>query len=908
MKPLAPPPPGPEPMKSRPPADRVRQERAVPDWLFAVLLVAATFIAYLPALSGGFVWDDDAWTVNLVDLHRSLAGLARMWLDVTALTQYYPLTGSTFWLDYHFWGFHTLPYHVENVLLHAAAALLFWHCLRRLQVGGARLAAAIFALHPVMVESVAWITERKNVFSLVLYLGAFLAYGSFRGFWSCAGDSGNDVPTARGARRGAYALAFLLFIAALLSKTTAFSFPAVILLVGWWRRGRVRWRADVLPTLPFFAVGITGGLLISWLEKNNVGAAGPEWALGFPERCFIAGRAFWFYVGKLLWPAHLCFVYPRWRPEAGSALNWLWPASVLALLVGLWAGRRRLGRGPATAAFFFVGTLLPMLGFINAYSMRYSFVWDHWVYLSSLGPIALFAALIDHGLAGLASWSKPEMRWCRGVSVSLCVALLASLWVLTWRQSHTYASLETLWRATLARNPHAGLAHNNLGTLLLGEGRVDEAMEHFKKALAVEPHAADVHCNLGSALLQQGLLEPAIAQFREAVRLQPELAMAHNNLGSTLLRQGQLEEAILELQEAVKFQPKFASAHCNLASALLQAGRADESIAQLQQAIAIQPDMADAYLGLGNALLSKAQVADAITNFRKAVELQPELASTHYSLANALLQARQLDEAAGEFRKALALQPSFAPACNGLGNALLQKGQPDEALACYRQALSLDPRLAEAHLNLANLLVQRHQPDEAIAHFRAALEIDPGLAAAHNNLANALLGKGQVDDAIAQFQEALKLQPNLAEAHNGLANALLRQGRVAEAVTHYEAAVAAVPRHPYLLNNLAWVLATCPDASIRNGARALELAQQADRVAGGQDPVLLGTVAAAYAETGQFPQAVATAQRALGLALAQTNATQVATLQSRLKLYQAGSPFRDTELSPRPAADKRAPK
>ena len=219
--------------------------------------------------------------------------------------------------------------------------------------------------------------------------------------------------------------------------------------------------------------------------------------------------------------------------------------------------------------------------------------------------------------------------------------------------------------------------------------------------------------------------------------------------------------------------------------------------------------------------------------------------------------------------------------------------------------MSLAPRLAEAHLNLANLLLQQQRADDAIAHFQAALEIQPGLAGAHNNLANALLGKGRVDEAIAHFERALKLQPGLAEAHNNLANAYLQKGRVAEAVPHYQAALEAVPNHPYLLNNLAWVLATCPDATIRDGARAVTLAQQAERISGGKDPALLGTLAAAWAEAGRFAEAVATAQRALELAAAQTNNTQVESLRGRLKLYQTGAPFRDTELTPRTAPPAR---
>ena len=275
---------------------------------------------------------------NLSACCRTPPVLHLIWFQPTALQQYYPLTGTTFWLDYQLWKFWTLPYHVENVLLHALAALLFWRLLLRLQVPGAWLAAALFALHPVMVESVAWITERKNVLSLVLYLGALLAYlryaqGVTGGGWRVAGGTPSQClgaadrshaarVTGHGSRDTRhstlfYGLAFVLFLCALLAKTTTFSLPAVILLIGWWKRGQIRWRADVLPTLPFFALALGLCAVTAWLEKYHVGAQGSDFALTFPQRCLIAGRAFWFYLGKLLWPANLCFVYPRWQPDPG---------------------------------------------------------------------------------------------------------------------------------------------------------------------------------------------------------------------------------------------------------------------------------------------------------------------------------------------------------------------------------------------------------------------------------------------------------------------------------------------------------------------------------------------------------------------------------------------------------------
>jgi protein O-mannosyl-transferase len=626
-------------------------------WFFGLFLIAVTMLAYLPALQGKFVWDDDSWTTKLSGLLGDWWGLQLMWCKPTALQQYYPLTGTTFWLDYQLWGFRTLPYHVENVLLHAFAVLLFWQLLRRLQVPGAWLAGAILALHPLMVESVGWITERKNVLSLPLFLGALLAYGRFTRFWQADSDPASASDHSPPRCRSAYALSFLLFLAALLAKATAFSLPAVILLICWWKRGRIRWRTDVLPTLPFFALTIGLCLGTAWLEKNHVGAAGPAWTIAFPERCLIAGRALWFYVGKLFWPANLCFVYPRWHLDAGSLRQWIYPIAAIGTLLALWFARARIGRGPVAAVYYFVGTLFPVLGFMNAYGMRFSYVWDHWVYLSSLGLIALVSALIVRAVESLRA---------PAVLHGLAAIMLPVLAMLTWRQCGMYADKETLWRVTIARNPDNWLAHNDLSSDLLQEGKADEAMVHLQKAMEV------------------------------------------------------------------------------------------------------QPDYPEAYYNLGDALVQKGRVVEAITQYQKAVEIQPNY--------------------------------------------------------------------TEAHINL-------------------------GIA---------LFKNGRVDEAVACFQEALEISPGN-------------------------------PSASYNLTHMAWVLATCPDKSVRNGTKAVALVEQVEQLAKGRNPVVLETLATAYAEAGRFPEAVATAERAQQLAVQQGNTSLIDVLGRQIKLYQAGTPYRDTSLHVAPA-------
>ena len=317
------------------------------DWIFGLLLIAATVFAYQPVWHAGFIWDDDFYVTNNPTLH-DLGGLQRIWFEVGAVPQYYPMVHTTFWLEYHLWGLNPVGYHLINVLLHAITAILLWQVLLRLRVRGAWLAAIIFALHPVEVESVAWITERKNVLSAVFYFAAALAYLRFVALEEPGGP--NRL------RWYWYLGALVLFMAALLSKTMTCSLPAALLLVSWWKKGRVQ-RGEILPLLPFFVVGVGLGLMTAWIEKYHVGAQGAAWSLTFADRCLIAGRALWFYAGKLVWPAHLTFIYPRWKIEPEMWWQWLFPVAAVVVVAGLWLARRRIGKGPLVAVLFFAARL-----------------------------------------------------------------------------------------------------------------------------------------------------------------------------------------------------------------------------------------------------------------------------------------------------------------------------------------------------------------------------------------------------------------------------------------------------------------------------------------------------------------------------------------------------------------------
>jgi tetratricopeptide (TPR) repeat protein len=372
---------------------------------------------------------------------------------------------TTFWCEYHLWQLHPAGYHAVNLLLHLLAAVLVWRVLKRLGVAAAGLAAAIFALHPVCVESVAWVTERKNVLSAVLCLASALAYLHF------------DPPDRPGAPRDrrSYALACVLFLFALLSKSVTASLPVVLAVVYWWHQGSVS-RRRLIPLLPLLALGVCVGLYTSWLETTQVGASGGEWALSPLARGLVAGRALVFYAGKLLWPAKLCFIYPRWEIDPRSVWQYTYPLAVLALLTLLFVARSRIGRAPLAALLCFGITLFPALGFLNVYPQRYSWVADHFQYLASIAPITLAAA----GL-GRISPASVSLR------IGAAAGLLCLLALLTFRQNEFYRDSETLWRETLQCNPSCFLAHTNLGNILLRRGEVEAALPHYRASVATRP-------------------------------------------------------------------------------------------------------------------------------------------------------------------------------------------------------------------------------------------------------------------------------------------------------------------------------------------------------------------------------------------------------------------------------------
>src|SRR5499427_444852 len=577
---------------------------------FGMILVAITVAAYLPvALRAGFIWDDDDY-VTANRLLTAPDGLRRIWFSFDSPSQYFPLVYTTFRVERALWGLNPAGYHWVNILLHVVNALLVWRLLVRLSVPGAWLAAAIFSLHPVQVESVAWVTELKNVLMGCFFLLTLLSWLTFV-------DERTKRPWLF------YGLALCLYALALSAKTTACTLPAALLLILWLKRKRIDWKR-LLQLVPFILLGVGMGLLTIWWERFHQGTLGPLFALSAMERTLVASRAIWFYLSKLFWPSSLTFIYPRWTIRPTDFLDYGWLMALAALGVMIYLVRRHVGRGVEVAAAFFVLTLSPVLGFIMLYTFRFTFVADHYQYLASIGPIALAAA----GTATLAATWKGSRHLILGSAVCV-VGILAAL---TWHQTKIYYNLETLWRDTLAKNPVAWMAHNNLGALLARQGKFTEAIEQYERALRLKPDEAEAYTNLGGVLARQGKLTEAVQNCERALQLEPDYAEAYYNLAVALAAQGKLPEAVKNYERALQLKPDYAEACNNLGVALSEQGKLAEATKNYERALQLKPDYPEAYNDLGIALGEQGNFSEAIRSFERALQLKPDYTEAYTNL------------------------------------------------------------------------------------------------------------------------------------------------------------------------------------------------------------------------------------------------------------------------------------
>ena len=611
------------------PVRRFTRQNILPILALGLLVI----VCYLPAmLWGGFVWDDRIFTD--AEPVRDVSGLWQIWFSPSAIGEeghYWPLVYTTFWLEHKLWGFDPTGYHVVNVLLHLANTLLLWHLLRRLTVPGAWMVAAVFAVHPLHVESVAWVIERKDVLSGLFYLAAALAWMRFV-----------EQPNPRW-----YAWSLALYAAGLLSKSIMITLPVALLIWHWWKQGRVT-LTDLLRLVPFGVVGlvITVGDLSFYQSVEPL-------SLGYSltERTLIAARALWFYAGKLLWPTNLAVIYPLWDILVSDPLAWGYLIAAVALVVALWHFRLQLGRGPLAGALFFAVTLLPVLGFVDYGYMQYAFVADRFQYLAGIGVLAVVIGAVAYGVCHL-----PDL-WQKG-ALGVAAMALVVLGLLTWRQVSVYQDNETLNRHIIALNPQARSVHLNLSKALYKQGRYAEALETARVAVAKRPDFSRAHATLGEVLNALGRSEEAETHLRRAVVLNPQEQNAYLNLGAALYKQGRYEAALEATRVAVEQRLNHAPAHYNLGVILKELGLFEEAEKHLRRAIALNPIHTEA--------------------LRELAKLRVE--QQHYHEALELL------------RHLTGIEPDHTRALGDIGIVLFYLGRSDEALRHFDQALSLDPR------------------------------------------------------------------------------------------------------------------------------------------------------------------------------------------------------------------------
>ena len=573
------------------------QSSRVPVWLLGLLLVGAVIIAYLPVWHAGFIWDDDAFVNNPLIKHSN--GLYQFWFTTNA-PDFFPLTSTTLWLEWRLWGANPLGYHAVNMLLHALSTVLIWRVFAHLRMPGAWLAAALFAVHPVNVESVAWITERKNTLAMLLYIMSLLFYLRFevtdRWRW--------------------YGMALGTFMLALLSKTAVVPMPIVLLGLAWWQRGRIS-NLDVRRTLPFFGVAVLLGLVTIWFQSHNAIGSEVVRADSFWSRLAGAGWAVWFYLYKALLPVNLIFVYPKWQIDMTNLLSYVPGLLVLASATVLFYFRNGWGKAWLLGLGYFVVMLLPVLGFWDIYFMKYSLVADHWQYFAIIGPIGLVAT-------GITRASDRLKKRNVFLVPAFSVILLLVLGVLTWRQTCTYSDIETLWMTTIAKNPVCELAHYNLGTFLEEKGQLDRAMTHYQEVIRLNQNNTDAYINRGNIYDKLGQHQLAIKDYNEAIRLKPDCAEAYFNRGCVYAELRQYQRTIENCNVSIRLKPDYVEAYFNRGSAYAELGQYRNAINDFDKIISMQKDYFPVYVNRGYAYAKLSQYQSAIENYNESIRLQPD--------------------------------------------------------------------------------------------------------------------------------------------------------------------------------------------------------------------------------------------------------------------------------------------
>ena len=599
-------------LKHRSLTDKVQQNNIINSLTKLIFIVVASLIVYIPAMQGGFVWDDDFYVTGN-PLLAAPDGLYRIWFSKDSPSQYFPLVYTTFRFERKIWGLNPHGYHITNILLHTINSLLLWRLLYQMNIGGAWLAASIFALHPVNVESVAWITERKNVLMMFFSLLSLSAWFRF-----VDSQHQSKCPWVF------YAFSLLLYALAIFSKTTACTLPAAIVVLLWLKYIPIdfkRW----LQIAPYVLFGAAMGILTIWWEWYHQGTDRLNLGINPIESTLIASRALWFYAGKLVWPVNLTFSYPKWKIDAADLFQYGWLLACLITALGIWYWRDKLGRGVISAIIFFVATISPMLGFLSLYTFRYTYVADHYQYMASIGPISL--------IAGLGCRLRERLNdFGKGILTTVAAFVLVALGTLTWHQCHIYKNPETLWRDTIRKNQDSWMAYNNLGRWLKSQGRLNEAVNCYHQALKIKPNHDNAYFNLGIAYDKLGRYDEAIEAYKQTIKIQPAYTEAHFNLGISYSRLNRYSDAVEAFKQAINIKPAYSEAYCNLGVTYGKLGRYTEAIKACKQAINIRPDYAEAHLNLGIAHFATGDRKSALGEYKILKMLNTEDANNLFNI------------------------------------------------------------------------------------------------------------------------------------------------------------------------------------------------------------------------------------------------------------------------------------
>ena len=742
-------------------------------WFPGMILVLAVILAYGPVWKADYIWDDDILLTNNTCVVGPF-GLKEIW--TTGAADICPLTLTTFWLEHKLWGLKPVPYHVVNVLLHAACAVALWQVLRRLKVPGAWFGAALWALHPVQVESVAWISEMKNTESGLFYLlSIFCFLGWLKG-------------------RGSYTLTLLFAALAMASKTSTVVLPVVLCLCAWWMEGRWHWR-HLVKVWPIFLMALAAGIVSIWTQHLR-GPGDSDWIRAWPEHLATGGAAIWFYLGKLVWPHPLMTIYPQAEVAPVRPFIYLPLLTVAGVLSIFWLKRGSWSRPCFFAFAYFLVALLPVLGLVKNAFFDYSLVFDHFQYLASMGPLALAGA----GLVRLAEFLVPGKVWLRS---AIGMAALLILGTLSWQYTRVFRDEGTLWTNMLEKDPNCWPAYTNLGIDLSKEGRNDEAISYFQKATELHPGDATTENDLGVLLNQKGLVDEAMKHFQKALDSVPVYAHAHLHMADILVQRGQLDEAISHYRKALENTPYDPEAQVALGVALAQKGFVEEAKMHFQKAVEINPNYAEAQYNLGSALLQTGKFDESISHFQKALELNPSDFRIRNNLARALVQSGKVDEAIEQLHKALEAEPKNLTIYQNLGRLYAQQGKMDESITQFRKAVEIDRKNPRGHYLLGNALLQNGQANEAVEEYKEALEINPGDVEARNELGLTLLKLGRSKEALTSYENGLALTPNDPTAHNNMGIIYAQAGQLEKAIGQFEEALRLEPRYGEAEKNLA---------------------------------------------------------------------------------------------------------